>query len=437
MRLVKYRYHLIVSVFSIVVFCLSQCATKEEEKSTILLATNTRALTDVKFKATGERIKRGQYLTNGILMCFSCHSPRDTTKPGFPLIESKKGSGAVLYDTKEERLVAPNITPDVETGAGTWTDDMFARAIREGIGHDGRALSEPMYWKTFRELTDEDLTSVVVYLRTLAPVKNKLPKRRLSLEKEKKLQTKAKPLLHVIEAPDLSDMVTRGRYFIKVANCAGCHTSWTKSSPGIFGGGDKIQRLFDTSFVFSTNITTHSTGLQGWSPELFMNVIRTGKGGILDPVMPWIDYQNIKDEDLKAILMALQQVPAVNHKVMNGIEATFCVVCEQWHGYGKHNKILPLKRVPSAYSLYRDFVGIYKHRDGYYFEVTLKKDTLLIDEGNGPVELIPVSQNRFQAIGFSTPVSFKRDASGKVKWLISYWIDEDVLVKQETPLSDK
>ncbi len=61
----------------------------------------------------------------------------------------------------------------METGAGTWTDDMFARAIREGIGHDGRALSEPMYWKTYRELSDEDIASVVVYLRTLTPVKNK------------------------------------------------------------------------------------------------------------------------------------------------------------------------------------------------------------------------------------------------------------------------
>jgi mono/diheme cytochrome c family protein len=198
----------LISIFSIAVISLTRCATEKEEKSTILLATSTRPLRDVKFESTPERIKRGEYLTNGILMCFACHSPRDTTKPGSPPIESKKGSGVVLYDTKEERLVAPNITPDSETGAGKWTDDMFSRAIREGIGHDGRALSLPMYWSSFRQLSDEDLASVVVYLRTLAPVKNKLPRRRLSPEREKKLQKSPKPLLASVTAPDLSNRLT-------------------------------------------------------------------------------------------------------------------------------------------------------------------------------------------------------------------------------------
>lgn len=205
MQLVKYRYHLVILAFSTVVLSLSQCATEEEEKSTILLATNARPLTNVKFEASEKRIKRGEYLANGILMCMMCHSPRDTTKPGFPPIESKKGSGAILYDTKEARLVVPNITPDKETGAGSWTDDMLSRAIREGVGHDGRALSLPMYWGSFRHLSDEDLASVVVYLRTIPPVKNKLPKRRFSAEREKEGQGLSQPLLTPVAASDLSD----------------------------------------------------------------------------------------------------------------------------------------------------------------------------------------------------------------------------------------
>jgi hypothetical protein len=170
---------------------------------------------------------------------------------------------------------------------------------------------------------------------------------------------------------------------------------------------------------------------------LFTNVIRTGKSGTLDPVMPWVAFKNMTDEDLKAILMALQKLPPVNHKVINGIKASYCEVCDQSHGHGEHNKVIPLKAVPFDRSLYPDFVGTYTHRDGYYFEVTLEDDKLLISEDGEPVELVPVSQNRFEALGFSTPVSFKRDGSGKVKWLISYWIDEDVLVKQETPKSKK
>ena len=67
----------------------------------------------------------------------------------------------------------PNITPDKETGAGNWTDDQLARAIREGIGYDGRALFPFMPYENFRYLSDEDLASVIVYLRSIPPYAGK------------------------------------------------------------------------------------------------------------------------------------------------------------------------------------------------------------------------------------------------------------------------
>ena len=432
MQFIKLRYHVFIVAFTIVVVSLSNCSGEKEEDNLILLASNTRALTEVKFEASPERIKRGEYLTNSILKCFVCHSPRDTTNPGFPPINSKKGAGAVLWDTEKSRMVAPNITPDKETGAGTWTDDMFARAIREGIGHDGRALSLPMYWTTYRELSNEDLASVVVYLKTLKPVKNKLPKRRLSAEREKSLQGSSRPLTEAVKEQNLSDPLTRGRHFIRIADCLGCHTSWYKRNPGFFGGGNKLEKVYDTSFVFSTNITPDATGLKGWTPELFIQVMRSGKAGVLDPVMPWVAYKNLSDEDLKGIFLALQELPPVQHKVINGIESTYCEVCDQEHGYGKYNKIQPLTAKSFNKKLYPDFAGSYIHPDGFAIEVTLKKDTLMISEGGDPVELVHVGENRFQALGFSTPVSFKRDESGKVKWLISHWIGEDVFEKQDS-----
>ena len=81
-------------------------------------------------------------------------------------------------------LVAPNLTPDPETGAGKWTDDMLARSIREGIGHDGRALFSLMPYHLFRHLPDEDVASIVVYLRSLPPAKNPLPKTQLDCRGE-------------------------------------------------------------------------------------------------------------------------------------------------------------------------------------------------------------------------------------------------------------
>jgi hypothetical protein len=295
-----------------------------------------------------------------------------------------------------------------------------------------------MYWSSFRELSDEDLASVVVYLRTIPPVKNKLPKRRFSAEREKKLQGKSQPLEAPVAARDLSNLLTRGRYYIGTADCGGCHTGWYKRNPGFFGGGNKLESLYDTSYVFSSNITPHETGLKGWTPEIFINVIRTGKSGLLKPQMPWVAYKNMTDEDLTAILMALQKLQPVNHKVINGIKETDCEVCEMSHGYGEHNKIIPPKAVPFNRSLYTEFVGTYTHPEaGFSFEVTSKNDKLLISEGGPPVELVHVGENRFEASGFPTPVFFRRDEKGKVKWLIGYFIEEDVLVKQESPKGPK
>jgi hypothetical protein len=425
------RLYLAVIIIILGILGLSHCSSPEpEEKTTILLATKTRPLRDVHFESTPARIQRGEYLANSILKCMLCHSPRDTTKPGYPPIESMKGGGAILTESKESRIVAPNLTPDKKTGAGTWTDDMFARAIREGIGHDGRALSLPMYWQSFRDLSDEDLASVVVYLRTLPPVKNKLPGRKFSAEREKELQTTPMPLPGPVKSQDLKDPLTRGRYLVKVADCVGCHTSWYKRNPGFFGGGNRLRKIYDTSFTVSTNITPHSTGLLGWTSTVFINVIRGGKNGTLDPLMPWISYKNLYDEDLEAILLALKQVPPVDHKVVNGIEPSYCEVCDQIHGYGKYNKIAALKALPFDSSLYREFAGTYTHRLGFSIEVSVQNNKLMIAEGDRPLELVHVGNGRFAALGFSTPVSFKRDSSGKVIGLISYWIEEDLFDKQ-------
>ena len=181
-----------VLLFLAALLIINGCSEKEPDKTAgekeevyLTAGLKARPLTDVKFESTPERIARGKYLTNGGSHCFLCHSVRDWSKPGAPPIESLKGAGAILENKKDFRIVAPNITPDEETGAGTWTDNMFARAIREGVGHDGRALYPLMLYQEFKHVPDEDIASIVVYLRTLPAVNNKLPKRKLPLEMQK------------------------------------------------------------------------------------------------------------------------------------------------------------------------------------------------------------------------------------------------------------
>jgi hypothetical protein len=219
---------------------------------------------------------------------------------------------------------------------------------------------------------------------------------------------------------------------IKTADCGGCHTGWYKRNPGYYGGGNGIQRLDDTTTVFSTNLTPHPTGLGGWSPALFIQVIRTGKAGSLDPVMPWVAFKNMTDEDLKAIHMALQQLPAVNHTVVNSVKATYCVVCEERHGNGEHNQLLSLKAVAVDHSQYSDFSGTYRHPKGFAFQVSVRHNKLMLTVSGDPVELVPIAKNRFQSLAFPESISFKRDASGRVKWLVSHSMDDEqeVLVRQ-------
>ena len=77
------------------------------------------------------------------------------------------GAGVVWSVEGMPWLTAPNITPDPETGIGKWSDDAVARAIREGIGLDGRALFSLMPYEEYRRIPDEDLAAIVVYIRSL------------------------------------------------------------------------------------------------------------------------------------------------------------------------------------------------------------------------------------------------------------------------------
>jgi mono/diheme cytochrome c family protein len=406
-----------------------EATTALADTTTILQATNARPLTDKKFEKTEARLKRGEYLANGVLQCFVCHSKRDSTQTGFPPIASMKGGGAIIFEHDNIRMVAPNISPDKETGAGNWTDDMFARAIREGVGHDGRALSLPMYWESFSNLADEDVASVIVYLRSIPPVKNSLPGRSLPLEEEKQLQGSAKMLTGPVAFPDTADALKKGIYLVKVADCVGCHTGWYGTNPGMFGGGNPMYKNKNHKPVLSSNITPDPTGLAGWDAATFINAIRTGKGGTLDPSMPWISYRNVSDKDLAAILTALKRLPPVNHRVLNSLPATACVVCGQKHGYGEHNKVKPFPTVKTDTTLYAQYAGKYSNTSGFVLEVKYKDHQLLITEGGPDRLLVPIGNNRFNGLGLATPVSFERDKGGKVKTLISYWIEDEVFTK--------
>ncbi len=167
----------------------SLTASQAERESPV--AANRSVLDLEPIPRTPERLARGKYLVEGLLQCPACHSENDFSKRPFEVFPGKKLGGFVFPNIElglagPNRVVAPNISPDPEYGAGTWKDADFVRALRQGIGHDGRTLYPLMPYSYFRDLSDEDLAAVIVYERSVPPVHIKRPKTRLTEELKKR-----------------------------------------------------------------------------------------------------------------------------------------------------------------------------------------------------------------------------------------------------------
>ncbi len=318
------------------------------------------AQNDHPFERTQARLERGRYLVEGPARCFMCHSDIDWTQPGGQPQKGRKGAGHIWIDEElpwlpqrsdlERRsgwlglwgqlLVSPNITPDRETGAGDWSDDILVQAIRQGMGHDGRVLFPGMPHRQFRKLSDEDLASIIVYLRSIPAVRNPLPVTVLPKEIRQSLQA-SEPITEPVPSPDHFDSVEWGAYLVGLSDCMGCHNAFDQDSqpiPGLaFAGGALLVEPWGQ--VTTPNITPDPSGISYYDEELFVQVMRTGWVGAreLKPIMPWSFYGNMADEDLKAIFAYLGMLKPVVHWVNNTESPTYCKLCGGMHGFGNRN----------------------------------------------------------------------------------------------------
>ena len=303
----------------------------------------TRDLTNRTFERTPERLARGKYLVEADAGCMDCHSPHDWIKHDAPITPGKLGAGQDMSLLKglPGRIVAPNLTPDPETGAGTWSDDTLARAIREGIGHDGRALFPMMPYTHFRHLPDEDLADIIVYLRALAPIRNPLPKTEIIFPVKYLIRGVPEPLMAPVPPPDLSTPAKRGEYLVDIGACSECHTPQKQGQPlpGLdYAGGFVLDGPW--GYVVSANLTPDPSGIPYYDEALFVQTLRTGyvKARMLKQIMPWHEYRNLTDEDLKDMFAYLKTLKPVHHRVDNSEPPTMCPLCKVAHGAGDQNK---------------------------------------------------------------------------------------------------
>jgi mono/diheme cytochrome c family protein len=266
-------------------------------------------------------IERGRYLVVGPAHCIECHGASDDE--GHRLHDAAHEtvlSGGHTWDLPIGRFHAPNLTADREYGIGAMTDGEIARALRYGVGRDGRAL---LPFMPFADLGDDDLRAIVSYLRTQSPVHRAVPRHEwnvLGRVMRAFVGAPQGPSQPVRESVPAIVTAPYGEYLThSVANCFGCHTQrnlrtgeWTGRP---FAGGMPFESDRNPGHTFvSANLTPDpATGrITAWSEDAFVARFRAG-AQYADSPMPWTAFGRMTDDDLRAIYRYLRSVPAVRN----------------------------------------------------------------------------------------------------------------------------
>jgi hypothetical protein len=194
----------------------------------------------------------------------------------------------------------------------------------------------------YRDMPDEDLASIIVYLRSLPAVRNTLPETEIIFPVKYIIRNGPQPLTTPVLSPDVSDPVKRGRFLVNLVGCTDCHTPVDQHHmpiPGMeFSGGQVFQVPWGT--VASANITPDPSGIPYYDEAMFIKTMRTGavEARELNKTMPWSVLRNMTDEDLAGMFAYLKTLKPVRHRVDNRQPPTLCPLDGAMHGGGNENK---------------------------------------------------------------------------------------------------
>ena len=283
------------------------------------------AVRDIKIDPTPEMIERGKYLANNFAGCIDCHSQRDYNKFAGPLVPGTEGMGGMDYGEGAGFVPAKNITSDVETGIGGWTDGEIFRAITCGLNKDGKELGPMMPYTFFRNMDEEDVKAIIAYIKTLPPKKNEISQHDFKFPVNIIFRTiPDEPDFK--KRPDPNNKVALGAYY--GISCKFCHspTDGPDFVPGKeFAGGVEMPDP-KGGIVRSANITPDKeTGIGNWSKQQFIDKFRlyekpesqniAVKDGEFNTVMPWTFFATATDDDLGAVYDYLMSQKPVFNKV--------------------------------------------------------------------------------------------------------------------------
>jgi mono/diheme cytochrome c family protein len=294
-----------------------------------------------------DRIERGQYLAL-LGDCAGCH-----TAPG-----GQPFAGGLALQTPFGILVAPNITPDGETGIGDMTNAEFLATLHEGRGHNGRRLYPAMPYPAYTKMADDDVLAIRAYLATVAPVKNAVTVNQLPFPLNIRLAMVFWNGLNFTPGrfqpnPQKSPAWNRGAYIVEgAAHCGTCHTPKT-----LLGGDQRDSPLTGANLQgwFAPNITSDvRQGIGRWSKDELVQYLKTGTNDWTLASGPMADavshsMSQMADEDIAAIATYLKDddaaqsaadpaAIAAGDKVMQAGAAIYkdsCAVCHKDAGIGE------------------------------------------------------------------------------------------------------
>jgi mono/diheme cytochrome c family protein len=277
-----------------------------------------------------EAIARGQYLAEHVAVCVDCHSERDWSRFAGPIVPGTHGKGGEKFTRETDgvpgTIYVPNITP---AALGAWTDGELLHAITTGVSRDGRAMFPIMPYPNYGRAAEDDVTSILAYVRTLRPIANHVPSRSLEVPMNLIVRTIPQPASFA-PRPAPADREKYGEYLTRLASCGECHTPIDdrgQPRPGLgFAGGTEFRSPATGYRMRTANITPDAgTGIGQWTEEQFVNKFKgfeapddrvlTDEEQRRNTVMPWKQYAGMTREDLGAIYTYLRTLKPVTNRV--------------------------------------------------------------------------------------------------------------------------
>ncbi|MGV8946543.1 MAG: c-type cytochrome [Lutibacter sp.] len=256
-----------------------------------------------------------------------CHSMRDWSRFSGPPVEGTLGMGGDVFDQKfgfPGKYYSKNITPE---GISRYTDGELFRVITTGVSKEGEAMFPVMPYHYYGQMDEEDIISIIAYIRTLKPIKNEVPKSSSDFPMNFIINT-IPHKANFTKLPAKTDIMNYGKYLTNAAGCIECHTKFEKGSlvAGTEFGGGREFPFPNGSIVRSNNISPDKeTGIGKWTDEEFIDLFRIRSDSAtfntklkpedFNSMMPWTMYGKMTEEDLRAIFAYLKTVRPIKNTV--------------------------------------------------------------------------------------------------------------------------